>query len=76
MAEMEAFEKLAEEHNIYLIEERSRKLLKYDNEFQLLKTVTLPYSGRLNRGYEGVTHYNGKLPYSASHPSDVEFAVH
>ena len=32
-------------NNIYLIEERSRKLLKYDNEFQLLKTVTLPYSG-------------------------------
>ena len=48
-------------NNIYLIEERSRKLLKYDNEFQLLKTVTLPYSGRLNRGYEGVTHYNGNL---------------
>ena len=53
----EDFEGVAVEKNIfYLVEERSRKLLTYSiDSLKLIKTLTINYNGRLNRGFEGVT---------------------
>ncbi len=43
------------ENFIYLLEERSRKIEKFDMDFNHVNTFEVPYNGRLNRGYEGIT---------------------
>ncbi len=42
---------------VYVVEEMVRKIRVFDNEsFKLLRTVTLPYSGGRNKGYECITY--------------------
>ena len=41
--------------NIFVLEERSRKVEKFDRLYNHIQTYNVPYNGRLNRGYEGIT---------------------
>lgn len=45
-----------DEHNVYAVNEKYRKICIYDKKsLQKIKTVTVPFGGGRNRGYEAIT---------------------
>jgi len=51
----------SDENNVYAVNERHRKICVYDkNSLRKTKTITVPFGGGRNRGYEAITFNNAK----------------